>query len=131
MLLLAIGYTLLGVVLPTPLLTSAGLQFGHALAWTLFHTLGLGLLLKAQSARKFIVRHFLKHYHYPARDVGRSAVREAFASWKAVYNLSMCMSYGDYSQVSLFQKSGLIRGGSVLLWGGVEDIRAAARLDHG
>lgn len=102
MLLLAIGYTLLGVVLPTPLLTSAGLQFGHALAWTLFHTLGLGLLLKAQSARKFIVRHFLKHYHYPARDVGRSAVREAFASWKAVYNLSMCMSYGEYSQVSLF-----------------------------
>ncbi|KAI0248921.1 phosphatidylethanolamine N-methyltransferase [Lactifluus subvellereus] len=93
MLLLAMGYTLLGVVLPTSLLTGVGLQFGHALAWTLFHTLGLGLLLKAQSARKFLVRHFLKHYHYPARDVSRGAVREAFASWKAVYNLSMCMSY--------------------------------------
>jgi phosphatidylethanolamine N-methyltransferase len=97
MLLLAMTYTFLAVALPTPLLTSAGLQFGHALTWTLFHTLGLGLLLKAQSASKFLVRHFLKHYHYPSRDVSRGAVREAFVSWKTVYNLSMCMSYGSYS----------------------------------
>ncbi|KAN0113521.1 Phospholipid methyltransferase domain containing protein [Russula decolorans] len=93
MLLLAMGYALLTSVLPTRLLTSAGLHFGHALAWTVFHTLGLGLVLHAQSTRKFLVRHFLQHYHYPARDLRRGAVREAFASWKVVYNLSMCMSY--------------------------------------
>ena len=94
MLLLGMAYPLLGAVLPTHLLTSAGLHFGHALAWTIFHTLFLGLVLDAQSTRKFLVRHFLKHYHYPAGDVSRGAIREAFSSWKAVYNLSMCMSYG-------------------------------------
>lgn len=94
MLLLAMAYPFLTVVLPAPWLASAGLHFAHALAWMLFHTLGLGLVLKAQSSRKFLVRHFLKYYHYPARDGSRGAVREAFASWKAVYNLSMCMSYG-------------------------------------
>ncbi|KAH9993405.1 phospholipid methyltransferase-domain-containing protein [Russula vinacea] len=93
MLLLAMAYALLTSVLPTHLLTSAGVHFGHALAWTIFHTLCLGLVLQAQSARKFLVRHFLKHYHYPARNLMRGAVREAFASWKVVYNLSMCMSY--------------------------------------
>jgi hypothetical protein len=103
MLLLAMGYALLTSVLPTRLLTSAGLHFGHALAWTVFHTLGLGLVLHAQSTRKFLVRHFLQHYHYPARDLRRGAVREAFASWKVVYNLSMCMSYGPYFLISLFQ----------------------------
>lgn len=93
MLLLVIAYPFLTVVLPTPWLANPGLHFAHALAWMLFHTLGLGLVLKAQSSRKFLVHHFLKHYHYPARDGSRGAVREAFASWKAVYNLSMCMSY--------------------------------------
>lgn len=97
MLLLAMAYPFLATLLPTHLLTSAGLHFGHALAWTLFHTLCLGLVLKAQSTHKFLVRHFLKHYHYPARNSTRGAVREAFASWKAVYNLSMCMSYGLWS----------------------------------
>ena len=69
MLLLAMGYALLTSVLPTRLLTSAGLHFGHALAWTVFHTLCLGLVLHAQSTRKFLVRHFLQHYHYLARDL--------------------------------------------------------------
>lgn len=95
MLLLAMAYALLTSVLPTHLLTSAGLHFVHALAWTVFHTLCLGFVLQAQSAHKFLVRHFLKHYHYPARNLKRGAVREAFASWKVVYNLSMCMSYGQ------------------------------------
>ena len=94
MLLLAIAYPLSTAVLPTHLLTSAGLHFGHALTWTVFHTLCLGLVLRAQSTRKFLVRHFLKHYHYPVGDVSRGAIREAFSSWKGVYNLSMCMSYG-------------------------------------
>ncbi|KAI0290051.1 phospholipid methyltransferase-domain-containing protein [Russula brevipes] len=93
MLLLAMAYPILATLLPTYLLTSSGLHFGHALAWTLFHTLCLGLVLHAQSTRKFLVRHFLEHYHYPMPDLRRGAVREAFASWKMVYNLSMCMSY--------------------------------------
>lgn len=61
MLLLAMAYPFLTVVLPTSWLASAGLHFAHALAWMLFHTLGLGLVLKAQSSRKFLVRHFLKY----------------------------------------------------------------------
>jgi len=96
MLFLAMAYPFLTVILPSSWLTSAGLHFAHALAWMLFHTLGLGVVLKAQSSRKFLVGHFLKHYHYPARDGSRGALREAFASWKAVYNLSMCMSYGVF-----------------------------------
>lgn len=106
MLLLAMAYALLTSVLPMHLLTSTELHFGHALAWTVFHTLCLGLVLQAQSARKFLVRHFLKHYHYPSRDLKRGAVREAFASWKVVYNLSMCMSYGQCSQSATATKMG-------------------------
>jgi|SRR5712671_3697311 len=104
MLLLAIAYPLLATILPTHLLTSAGLHFGHAFAWTIFHTLCLGLVLQAQSKRKFLVLHFLKHYHYPTRNLTRGAVREAFASWKAVYNLSMCMSYGPCSLFAIILK---------------------------
>jgi hypothetical protein len=59
MLLIEMGYALLTSVLPTRLLTSAELHFGYALAWTVFHTLYLGLVLHAQSTRKFLVRHFL------------------------------------------------------------------------
>lgn len=81
-------------------------------------------MLRAQSEGKFLVRHFLKHYHYPTSGAGRAgkyvdgkegryaqgregrhghgrddgagegAVREAFMNWKVVYNLSMCMTYG-------------------------------------
>ncbi|KAA1474122.1 hypothetical protein DENSPDRAFT_781124 [Dentipellis sp. KUC8613] len=67
--------------------------FAHALFWCLFHCFGLGLVLQAQSERKFLVRHYLKHYHYPQRDGSKGAVQEAFANWKAIYNLSMCMTY--------------------------------------
>jgi hypothetical protein len=131
MLLLAMAYALLTSVLPTHLLTSAGLHFGHALAWTVFHTLCLGLVLHAQSTRKFLVRHFLKHYHYPARNLRRGAVREAFASWKVVYNLSMCMSYGPYPQSVTVLKMGSCEGNSVLLRTRVEDLRAPTHLDNG
>ncbi|KZT68012.1 hypothetical protein DAEQUDRAFT_728277 [Daedalea quercina L-15889] len=72
------------------------LHFVHALAWCLMHSFGLGLLLRAQSERKFLVRHFLKHYHYPANDHGRGALIEAFTNWKSIYNLSMCMTYVSF-----------------------------------
>ena len=70
------------------------LYFCHALLWCLFHSFGLGLLLKAQSEKKFLVRHFLTHYHYPRNDNGKGALTEAFSNWKSIYNMSTCMTYG-------------------------------------
>ncbi|KAJ7827877.1 phosphatidylethanolamine N-methyltransferase [Mycena olivaceomarginata] len=76
--------------------TTLGLHFAHALAWCLFHCFGLGLVLRAQGQSKFLVRHFLKNYHYPASDGDRGAIVEAFANWKSIYNLSLCMSYVSF-----------------------------------
>lgn len=42
------------------------LAFLNALAWRVFHSFGLGIALKMQSEKKWVVRHFLKHYHYEA-----------------------------------------------------------------
>jgi phosphatidylethanolamine N-methyltransferase len=72
------------------------LHFLHAVAWCLIHYFGLGLLLRAQSEKKFLVRHYLKHYHYP-HDGGQTAIVDAFTNWKAIYNLSLCMCYGKLS----------------------------------
>ncbi|KAI0651121.1 phosphatidylethanolamine N-methyltransferase [Trametes meyenii] len=72
------------------------LHFAHALAWCLFHSFGLGLLLRAQSQSKFLVRHFLKHYHYPQHDRGQGAVQEAFQNWKAIYNVTATMTYASF-----------------------------------
>ncbi|CCM05928.1 uncharacterized protein FIBRA_08166 [Fibroporia radiculosa] len=93
-LVLMIMYPLVTSFLPS--LSNHGtlvLHFVHALAWCLFHSFGLGFVLRAQSENKFLVRHFLKHYHYPMKDHGRGALREAFDNWKSIYNLSMCMTY--------------------------------------
>ncbi|EPQ55966.1 hypothetical protein GLOTRDRAFT_76181 [Gloeophyllum trabeum ATCC 11539] len=94
-LVLLLFYMVVSAALP-PLSVGAtrGLYFAHALCWVLFHSVGLGLLLRAQSQHKFLVRHFMKHYHYPHDDRGDGAVVEAFANWKAIYNLSLCMTYG-------------------------------------
>ncbi|KAH8077088.1 phosphatidylethanolamine N-methyltransferase [Cristinia sonorae] len=96
-LVLLVFYVALAVFLPqlSPK-ASLALHFTHALMWCLFHTFGLGLLLKAQSERKFLVRHFLKHYHYPRNDRGKGAVKEAFSNWKAIFNMSMCMTYASF-----------------------------------
>lgn len=69
------------------------LHFLHALAWCLAHYFGLGLLLRAQSESKFLVRHYLKNYPYDHLQK-QNAILEAFSNWKAIYNLSMCMTYG-------------------------------------
>ncbi|KAI5984623.1 phospholipid methyltransferase-domain-containing protein [Pisolithus albus] len=94
MLVLLIVY--LGVASCLPILshrTTLVLHFVHACVWCTFHSFGLGLLLRAQSRSKFIVRHFLKNYHYPPNDNGDGAVQEAFTNWKAIYNMSLCMTY--------------------------------------
>lgn len=77
--------------------TQITLAFVNASLWRLFHSFVLGLALKAQSEKKWIVRHFLKHYHY---STGSGAIDDAFANWKATYNLSLCMTYGESFFVS-------------------------------
>ncbi|KAJ7054689.1 phosphatidylethanolamine N-methyltransferase [Mycena amicta] len=71
------------------------LHFVHALAWCLFSCFGLGFILRAQGQNKFLVRHFMKNYHYQAADT-RGATVEAFTNWKALYNLTLCMSYVSF-----------------------------------
>jgi phosphatidylethanolamine N-methyltransferase len=102
MLVLVLFYAILLSLLPS--LTSSlapssilGLHFLHALMWCLVHYLGLGWLLNAQSQNKFLVRHYVKNYHYRDDSEGVAGARvEAFANWKAIYNLSMCMTYGGF-----------------------------------
>lgn len=60
-------YAILGVALPaTSVNVQLTLAFINALAWRAFHSFGLGWALQAQSEKKWIVRHFIKHYHYEA-----------------------------------------------------------------
>ncbi|KAG7443218.1 uncharacterized protein BT62DRAFT_935178 [Guyanagaster necrorhizus] len=94
MLLLIVIYSS-GFALIPPLSTrvTIALHFIHALSWCLFHYFGLGLLLRAQSERKYLVRHYMKNYHYPHHDGGSGPILEAFSNWKAVYNMSQCMTY--------------------------------------
>ncbi|KIJ41083.1 hypothetical protein M422DRAFT_31958 [Sphaerobolus stellatus SS14] len=94
-LVLLIGYVvILGFFPRSP--QSLVFHFLHALAWRFFHSFGLGLLLKAQSESKFLVKHFITHYHYPGKRAGIDAIREAFANWKSLYNLSLCMTYASF-----------------------------------
>ncbi|WWC91952.1 uncharacterized protein L201_006904 [Kwoniella dendrophila CBS 6074] len=73
-------------------------HFLHALSWRLFHSYGLGLLLRAQSKSKWLVRHYLKHYHYPAKeDVVKRATQEAFGNWQVMYNISLVMTYVSFA----------------------------------
>ncbi|KAF7297358.1 Phosphatidylethanolamine N-methyltransferase [Mycena indigotica] len=74
---------------------SLTLHFVHALSWCLFSCFGLGLILRAQGQNKFLVRHFMKNYHYPTGDA-RGATIEAFTNWKSLYNLTLCMSYVSF-----------------------------------
>ncbi|KAK7448497.1 phosphatidylethanolamine N-methyltransferase [Stygiomarasmius scandens] len=70
-----------------------GLHVAHTLAWCMFHFVGLGFALREQSETKFLVRHFMKNYHYSANGDGKGATVEAFANWKAIYNASLTMTY--------------------------------------
>lgn len=102
MLVLVLFYAILLSVLPSvsPSLSHSSvlrLHFLHALTWCFVHYVGLGWVLSAQSQTKFLVRHFVKNYHYRDDTEGLAGARvEAFANWKAIYNLSMCMTYGEF-----------------------------------
>ncbi|WVQ94949.1 hypothetical protein IAU59_002039 [Kwoniella sp. CBS 9459] len=109
---LLITYALSTLIPPlSPRLALAG-HFLHALLWRLFHSYGLGLLLRAQSKSKWLVRHYLKHYHYPGdgtydeddeidegkakEGVVKRATEEAFGNWQVVYNVSLVMTYVSF-----------------------------------
>jgi len=96
--------TLVPALPPTLALTA---HFMHAFGWRVFHSYGLGLLLRAQSKGKWLVRHYLKHYHYPGEassgdeegsdreSVVKRATEEAFGNWQVGYNISLVMTYGE------------------------------------
>ena len=101
-------YSLSTLVPPLQPRLALSAHFLHALTWRLFHSIGLGLLLRAQSKTKWLVRHYLKHYHYPGDSAGdeteegqeresvvRRATEEAFGNWQVGYNISLVMTYGE------------------------------------
>ena len=59
----------------------------HAAAWRLWYSIGIGLILRLQSSRKFWTRHFMKY--------GEST-EEAWRQWKGQYHLAMTMAYGSF-----------------------------------
>ncbi|CAK7221003.1 phosphatidylethanolamine N-methyltransferase [Sporothrix curviconia] len=61
-----------------------GLSLFHAIGWRLWYSVGLGMILRRQSASKWFTRHFLKY--------GESA-DEAWRQWKGMYHISMAMCH--------------------------------------
>jgi phosphatidylethanolamine N-methyltransferase len=59
----------------------------NAIAWRVWWTVGLGVILDRQSKMKMWTRHFVKF--------GDSA-DEAWRQWKGMYHLSMTMSYASF-----------------------------------
>ncbi|KIK66289.1 hypothetical protein GYMLUDRAFT_157632 [Collybiopsis luxurians FD-317 M1] len=95
-------YSALFTVLPASIFASTSslvaVHFVHALVWCVVHVFGLGLLLRAQSESKFLVKHFVRNYHYTFGDGdgAKGAIVEAFANFKAIYNASLCMMYVSF-----------------------------------
>lgn len=134
MLLLAMFYPLASIFIPSlSHRATLGLHFTHALFWCLFHCFGLGLVLQGQSEKKSLVRHFMKHYHYPQRDGGKGAIQEAFTNWKVIYNLSMCMTYSECvpDGWTIDELLNWLVSRSFVFWTGLEDIFNSERLDCG
>nr|CDI53836.1 related to CHO2-phosphatidylethanolamine N-methyltransferase [Melanopsichium pennsylvanicum 4] len=98
LLVIASFYSLFSLVLPSLSRPSRlALFFINALAWRTFHSFGLGTALSRQSDTKWIVRHFLKHYHY---SQPQDAVFEAFSHWKTIYNTSLVMTYISFTALA-------------------------------
>ncbi|KAH8920071.1 hypothetical protein BT69DRAFT_1284313 [Atractiella rhizophila] len=87
---LVLAYCSLFAVFPSFSTTvQTALIFANAFFWRIFLSFGLGVMLRAQSTSKWLVRQFLKNY-------GGGAVEEAFRNWKSIYNLSLCMTYASF-----------------------------------
>ncbi|KAF9074375.1 phosphatidylethanolamine N-methyltransferase [Rhodocollybia butyracea] len=102
LLVVLITYATLFTLLPVSIFGSqpshVAVHFTHALIWCLLHVFGLGLLLRAQSKNKFLVKHYMKNYHYTFgnEEGAEGAIAEAFANFKAIYNASLCMTYVSF-----------------------------------
>src|SRR5215471_7312023 len=59
----------------------------QAVAWRLLHSVGLGIILKAQSSDKLWTKHFIKHGSTPL---------EAWSQWKSIYNTTLCLTYVSF-----------------------------------
>jgi phosphatidylethanolamine N-methyltransferase len=59
----------------------------HALAWRLWYSIGLGVILRQQSSIKAWTRHFVKYGESP---------EEAWRQWKGMYHLSMSMCWTSF-----------------------------------
>ena len=59
----------------------------NAVAWRLWYTVGLGIILNQQSNQKMWTRHFVKF---------GDSTEEAWRQWKGMYHLSMTMSYASF-----------------------------------
>ncbi|KAK3955117.1 phospholipid methyltransferase-domain-containing protein [Pseudoneurospora amorphoporcata] len=59
----------------------------HALAWRVWYSFGLGVILTRQSEEKMFTRHFLKY--------GES-LGEAWRQWKGIYHLSNCLCHASF-----------------------------------
>lgn len=110
-LIVLVAYAFFALVPALPTKLGLAAHFLHALAWRLFHSYGLGLVLRAQSKTKWLVRHYLNNYPYPSEDnvsdtdeetgadknVVTRATEEAFQNWQAVYNVSVVMTYISFA----------------------------------
>jgi len=59
----------------------------NAVAWRLWYSIGLGIMLTKQSNMKTWTRHFVKYGESP---------EEAWRQWKGMYHLSMTMCYASF-----------------------------------
>ncbi|TPX15096.1 uncharacterized protein E0L32_004926 [Thyridium curvatum] len=85
--LLLCGYLMtLTVVCPNTSLWQ-GLFVVHALAWRMWYSIGLGVILNLQSNQKMFTRHFVKY---------GDSVHEAWRQWKGMYHLSLIMCHGSF-----------------------------------
>ncbi|KAG5366461.1 Phosphatidylethanolamine N-methyltransferase [Yarrowia sp. B02] len=89
----AAAYTLLLYFLPDNSLWYT-VTFVMALSARLFHTLGLGIILRRQSERRSFTKTFLKFGIYPF---------EAYEQWQVWYNLSTVLSYTTFGLFCLRQ----------------------------
>ncbi|EGG03149.1 uncharacterized protein MELLADRAFT_49631 [Melampsora larici-populina 98AG31] len=72
----------------------------NAIGFRILHSFGLGILLKKQSQTRFIVRHFLKRYHYHPEIFREVVLEDCFGNWMGIYNLSLIMVYVSFGTLA-------------------------------
>ena len=83
-LLVIVFYTLSTLILTRGVAWGQTFIVIQAVTWRLLHSVGLGLILRAQSSDKLWTKHFIKHGSTPL---------EAWSQWKSIYNTTLCLTY--------------------------------------